>query len=64
MTKEELFNNAQYLSIKDLMRVYDCGYNVAFRIMREIKAVSDIMKVKGKVTLSDYERWYNQIDNS
>jgi len=64
MTKEELFNNAQYLSIKDLMRIYDCGYNVAFRIMREIKAVSDIMKVKGKVTLSDYERWYNQIDNS
>jgi len=46
------------------MRIYDCGYNVAFRIMREIKAVSDIMKVKGKVTLSDYERWYNQIDNS
>lgn len=59
MTKEELMSRAQYLDVYDIMKMYDCGKNQAYAKIREIKAVSDIFKVRGKVTVTDYERWYN-----
>lgn len=59
MTKVEILTNRQFLSIADLMQVFDCGRSSAERVMREIKAVSDIAKLKGKVTVTDYDRWFN-----
>lgn len=59
MTKVEILTERQFLSIADLRRIFDCGRCSAERIMREIKAVSNIAKLKGKVTVTDYEIWFN-----
>ena len=59
MTKVEILTNRQFLSISDLQKIFDCGICTAQRIMREIKAKSDIAKLKGKITVTDYDVWYN-----
>ena len=59
MTKVEILTNRQFISTADLEKIFDCGTCTAQRIMREIKAKSDIAKLKGKVTVANYETWYN-----
>ena len=59
MTKVEILTERQFLTIADLRQAFDCGRNTAERLMREIKAKSDIAKLKGKVTVTDYEIWFN-----
>lgn len=59
MTKVEILTDRQFLDTADLMKVFDCGRNSAQRVMREIKAVSDIAKLKGKITVADYDNWFN-----
>lgn len=58
MTREELLNSPQYLGISDVEKMFDCGTNRAIKIMREIKSKSDTLGVKGKCTMTDYEKWY------
>lgn len=60
MNKEELFEKPQYLGTEDMMKLFDCGYSKACNIIVAIKSVSDRAKIKGKVTLSDYEAWYKR----
>ena len=59
MTKVEILTNRQFISTAYLEKIFDCGTCTAQRIMREIKAKSDIAKLKGKVTVTNYETWYN-----
>ena len=59
MTKVEILKEQQFLSVADLQKIFDCGLNSAYKIMREIKAISDSLKIKGKVTVKDYEIWFN-----
>lgn len=59
MTKVEILTERQFLTIADLRKVFDCGQNAAERLMREIKAKSDIAKLKGKITVTDYEIWFS-----
>ncbi|MDE6442367.1 MAG: hypothetical protein K2L12_06430 [Clostridia bacterium] len=59
MTKVDILTDRQFLNTADLQKIFDCGTCTAQRIMREIKAKSDIAKLKGKVTVTDYEAWYN-----
>lgn len=58
MTKVEILTERQFLTTADLRKVFDCGRNTAERLMREIKAKSDIAKIKGKITITDYEIWF------
>lgn len=58
MTKVEILTTQQFLTIADLQKVFDCGLSSAQKIMREIKAKSDSLKIKGKVTVKDYENWF------
>lgn len=51
----------QYLDINDIMQVFDCGRSKAQGIIRSIKAISDTAKLKGKVTVADYEKWFNRL---
>ena len=59
MTKVEILTKQQFLTVADLQKVFDCGRCTATRVMREIKAKSDIAKIKGKVTVTDYDVWFN-----
>lgn len=58
MTKVEILTNRQFLDTADIMKAFDCGRSKAQSIIRGIKAVSDIARIKGKVTVTDYESWY------
>lgn len=59
MTKVEILTNRQFLDTADIMKVFDCGRNKALSIIRGIKSVSDIAQIKGKVTVTDYEKWFS-----
>ena len=59
MSKEEILTKQQFLTIADLQKIFDCGLSSAQKIMREIKTKSDSLKIKGKVTVKDYEIWFN-----
>lgn len=61
MTKVEILTGHQFLSVSDIQTVFNCGRSKAQSIIRGIKAVSDIAKIKGKVTVTDYERWFNGV---
>lgn len=58
--KLTLIQTQQFLDWKDIQRMYQCGRNKALSLIRSIKSVSDIAELQGKVTISDYEAWYNQ----
>ena len=60
MTKVEILTERQFLTVADLQKAFDCGYCKATSIMRSIKAVSDIAGIKGKITTTDYEIWFNR----
>ena len=59
MTKVEILTERQFLNVADIMKVFDCGRDKAYSIIRGIKSVSDIARIKGKVTITDYEKWFN-----
>lgn len=59
MIKQDLFERPQFLTVADLSKIFDCGTSSAQRIMRNIKSVSDITGMKGKITVSDYEAWFS-----
>ena len=59
MTKVEILTERQFIKVADLQQAFDCGRSTAERLMREIKSKSDIAKIKGKVTVTDYEIWFN-----
>lgn len=60
MEKAELMKSHQYITVKDLEQIFDCSRGSAQRIMRQIKAYSDSLRIKGKVTTTDYEAWFNR----
>ncbi len=64
MTKREIFETPQYLDYLDIMDLFKCGRDKALSIIRAIKSVSNIAGIKGKVTISDYEFWYNKFNDS
>lgn len=43
----------------DIMNMFGCGKDRAYAIIRSIKTVSDIAKLAGKVTTSDFDKWFN-----
>ena len=59
MTKVEILTERQFLTAEDLQKAYACGRDTARRLIRQIKAISDIAKIKGKVTVTDYDAWFN-----
>lgn len=54
---ESLFNGKLYAGKADFMREFGCGRNTAYRLIREIKDVSDISSMSGKVTKTDFLVW-------
>lgn len=58
---KSLFETRQYLNKTDIKRLFDVGDTKASSIIQSIKAVSDIAHIAGRVTVSDYNRWYNSL---
>lgn len=52
--------NKLYYDKYDIMNMFNCGADKAMAIIRSIKSVSDSLKIKGKVTTTDYEAWFNR----
>ena len=47
--EKEVFN------VNDIMIICQCGKNLAYKIIREIKSVSDRLNLSGRVHRKDYE---------
>mgnify|MGYP007002644732 CR=1 FL=1 len=43
----------------DIMEMFEEGKDRAYAIIRSIKTCSDIMHISGKVTVSDFDKWFN-----
>lgn len=43
----------------DIMNMFEVGKDRAYAIIRSIKTCSDIMHISGKVTVSDFDKWFN-----
>ena len=43
--------------VQDLMEMLDVSYSTACRIMRQVKAVSDIFKVRGIILKEDWDAY-------
>lgn len=49
-----------YYDYLDIMKMFNCGRDRAYAIIRSIKSVSDSLNIKGRVTRNDYLAWYNR----
>ncbi len=43
----------------DIINMFQASRDKAYSIIRSIKTCSDIMHISGKVTVSDFDKWYN-----
>ncbi len=51
--------NKFYIDHIDIMNCFNCGRDKARGIIRAIKQTSDIAGISGKVTTTDFEKWFN-----
>lgn len=59
--REQIFSK-DYLTIKDLQQLLGLTYQVAARVMREIKFKFDRLGIQGKLHTEDYFEYYNITD--
>ncbi len=52
--QKEVFNN------DDIKVIFQCGKSTAYKIIREIKSVSDRIGISGRVHRKDYEDFINR----
>ena len=60
MTIEELKAKKPYIDHNDIKELYGCGNSKSYQFIREIKSVSHILPLKGKVSFTDHDNWYYQ----
>lgn len=59
--REKIFSK-DYLTIKDLEQLLGLTYQVAARVMRQIKFKFDRLGIQGKLHTEDYFEYYNITD--
>ena len=59
--REKIFSK-DYLTIKDLEQLLGLTYQVAAKIMRQIKFKFDRLGIQGKLHTEDYFEYYNITD--
>ena len=52
--QKEVFN------VEDIRIIFQCGKSTAYKIIREIKSVSDRICISGRVHKKDYEDFLNR----
>ena len=50
----------QIIKVKDIQDNFQVSYGKACQIIREIKSISDIAGLKGRVLYVDYQNWLNR----
>ena len=59
--REQIFSK-DYLTIQDLQQLLGLTYQVAARVMRQIKFKFDRLGIQGKLHTEDYFEYYNITD--
>lgn len=57
-TKEIL--EKEVLDINDLKNIVNIGSTKAYQLMREIKNVSDRLKIRGRIHIKDYQEYIDR----
>lgn len=58
---EKIEEERDWLSFLDIMLLLDCGEGVARRTIREIRNYNGFCPLpRGKVLITEYERWLNK----
>lgn len=47
----------ELLGVSDIQVIFNCGKSRAYKVIREIKTVSDAFHLKGKIHRRDYENY-------
>lgn len=63
MTREDLLRDRQFLNKDDIMQMFGCSDTVAYKKIREIRRISDIAGMPGKILIRDYENWLNRLED-
>lgn len=61
LEREQIFSK-DYLTIQDLQQLLGLTYQVAARVMRQIKFKFDRLGIQGKLHTEDYFEYYNITD--
>lgn len=61
VNREEIFSK-DYLTIRDIEILLGTTYQVAARLMRQIKFKTDRLGLRGKIHIEDYFDYYNITD--
>lgn len=61
VNREEIFSK-DYLTIKDIEILLGTTYQVAARLIRQIKFKTDRLGLRGKIHIEDYFDYYNITD--
>lgn len=48
-----------YYDVFDIMRLFNVGKSKAYNIIAEIKVVSNILPIAGRVAITDFQVWMN-----
>ena len=59
--REQIFSK-YYLTIKDLQQLLGLSYQIAAKLMRQIKFKFDRLGIQGKLHTEDYFEYYNITD--
>ena len=55
--REEIFSK-EILTVDDITKLFECGLTTAYKIIREIKAKFDRLKISGIIHVQDYIDYY------
>lgn len=60
MDAKTILETKEVLNVKDIEVIFACGQSLAYKILREIKANSDRIKLSGRVHVKDYFDYINR----
>ena len=60
MTIQEILEK-EVFNIEDIQVIFQCGKSTGYKIIRDIKAISNRVKLSGRVHKKDYEDYINRL---
>ena len=60
MTIQEVLEK-EVFNIEDIKVIFQCGKSTGYKIIREIKAVSDRIGLSGRIHKKDYQDYINRL---
>lgn len=63
MTAKEILDSKEVFNVNDVSIVFNVGKSKAYKIMRQIKSISDRLSISGRIHKKDYEDYINRFAN-